>query len=151
MNTMRFLLFSPLLIAVSSHAHTLRGTTAANNMNPADLAQNVLSSSTPSSDEHERALSASTLLSGFAPLTCNQNITQEPCVTWTSKAFDPTAGVVTIPCGECVTMDDNELLLLENGLNIEGKLMIPDGTKITISTPFLFVQGILEMTSTRAT
>lgn len=42
-------------------------------------------------------------------------------------------------------------LVLENGLNIEGKLIFPENYKLTISTPFLFIQGILEMTSTRAT
>ena len=75
----------------------------------------------------------------------------QPCVNWSTKSYDPTAGVVTIPCGECVTMDASSDLELPNGLDIQGKLIFPDGYKITLSTPSLFVQGILEMTSTRAT
>ena len=78
---------------------------------------------------------------------------------WTTMGFDPAAGVVTIPCGLCVTMDYNinineatsGELTLEHGLDIEGKLLFPANYKITVRTPFLYVQGILEMTSTRAT
>ena len=77
----------------------------------------------------------------------------QPCVNWSTQSFNLTSGVVTIPCGQCVIMDADSSadLVLPNGLDIQGKLVFPDGYKITIRSSFIFVQGILEMISTRAT
>ena len=87
---------------------------------------------------------------GFVPLPCNTPMGE--CVNWSDQGYDPSAGMVTIPCGTCVIMDDvGPTLNLENGIDVVGKLVFPDGYRITITTPFFYVQGILEMTSTRAT
>jgi hypothetical protein len=45
----------------------------------------------------------------------------------------------------------DDSLILTFGLNVEGKLVFPDGYRITIETPYIVVQGELEMSSTRAT
>ena len=42
-----------------------------------------------------------------------------------------------------------EVLELQGGLDIIGMLVFPDGTKSTIRTPFIFVQGKLSMKSTK--
>ena len=55
---------------------------------------------------------------------------------------------VTIPCEVCVTMEEftnGEVIDLQGGLDIEGILRLPDGTKLTMRTPFIFVQGELYM------
>jgi hypothetical protein len=59
-------------------------------------------------------------------------------------------GKVVIPCGKCITMDllaPN--LTLAEGLDILGKLVFPDGYKLTLKTPFIRVQGELHMTSSK--
>ena len=99
-------------------------------------------------DEDQRLLSSQH--GGFVALPCNTPMGE--CVSWSDQAYDPSAGMVTIPCGTCVIMDDvGPTLSIENGIDVVGKLVIPDGKRITITTPFFYVQGILEMTSTRAT
>lgn len=86
----------------------------------------------------------------FGHLSCNDSF--QACEPWSAQGYDPASGTVVIPCGKCITMDASEdLLSLPNGLNIEGKLVFPDGYKIIIETPYIVVQGELEMTSTRAT
>ena len=57
--------------------------------------------------------------------------------------------MVTIPCGKCVTFDEDhgEMIILDLGLSIVGKLVFPPDTKATIETPFIFVQGKLEASS----
>ena len=42
-------------------------------------------------------------------------------------------------------------LVLPHGLNVEGKLVFPDGYQLEVHTPFVFVQGELNITSTRST
>lgn len=59
---------------------------------------------------------------------------------------------VRIPCEVCVTMEEfahGELIDLEGGLDIEGRLLLPDGTSLTLRTPYIFVQGELFMRSTK--
>ena len=73
-----------------------------------------------------------------------------PCVHWDSLFPQDSTEEIAIPCGACVTMKkykNGELFNL-GGLNILGKLEIPDSSKLTITTPYVFVQGILKMTST---
>ena len=89
---------------------------------------------------------------GFSALPCNDNI--GACVNWSQQSFEPENEVVVIPCGTCVVMDatyDGTTLSLPNGLDVQGKLVIPDNFKIEIHTPFVLVQGELEMTSTAPT
>lgn len=90
---------------------------------------------------------------GIAPLTCNLNSTGEyldlPCTNWEDAFETSTTDEVVIPCGECYTMasfSNGEELNL-GGLNILGQLKVPDGSDFTIKTPYVFVQGLLEMHS----
>ena len=87
----------------------------------------------------------------FGPLSCNDSMKMQmqmemememPCEGWSTQGFDPTAATVVIPCGKCIRMDMDmdmhnmhmHMLSLPHGLNIEGKLVIPDGYEITIET-----------------
>jgi hypothetical protein len=47
--------------------------------------------------------------------------------------------------------DDSDTLILPLGLDIQGTLIFPDGYRITIETPFVRVQGVLEMIATKST
>ena len=87
----------------------------------------------------------------FMPLTCNRNRCSAGTTTWKQENYKPSAGKITIPCGKCVTMnyDDSDVLELTHGLNIEGTLIFRNGYKITIKTPFIHVQGNLEMYARR--
>ena len=105
------LLLQSLLIATATASSQLRGEGAQTKKSPKDVEEQLLQREL--SVEHH---------SGFAPLSCNDNIT--PCVTWSSKSFDPAAGTVVIPCGECVTLDvDGDDLILPNGLGKQKFLL----------------------------
>ena len=84
--------------------------------------------------------------------------------TWMQGGFAQAAaqnnGTIVIPCGTCVWMDhvhentqeddpnQDPTLVLDHGLDIQGHLYFPDGYNVTIQTPFLLVQGHLELRST---
>lgn len=95
-----------------------------------------------------RRLSTSIFM--FEPLRCNRVRCSAGSTTWKRSNFDLTRKV-TIPCGACVVMDydASDVLVLPRGLNIEGSLQFPNGYSITIKTPFVHVQGVLEMSSLR--
>jgi len=81
----------------------------------------------------------------FEPLSCNENL-PEVCASKYSELLDKSI----IPCGECVYVDDQvgSILTLE-GLNIIGKLTYDErSSPVTIKTPYIFVQGELEIKST---
>jgi len=86
----------------------------------------------------------------FGQLTCNAALADAVCTPLPADF----AGVV--PCGVCYSMSDfggaraGETLTMASGLNVIGRLDFPDGSKVTIETPSVFVQGILSMSSTRA-
>ena len=80
----------------------------------------------------------------FRPLTCNDNLPDE-CSTEFSDL--PNGGRV-VPCGLCVTMNLENNVSLPNGLDIRGKLVFPPNHKVTITTPFVFVQGLLQVSNT---
>mmetsp|Transcript_33905 Transcript_33905/g.49625 ORF Transcript_33905/g.49625 Transcript_33905/m.49625 type:complete len:1459 (-) Transcript_33905:164-4540(-) len=86
----------------------------------------------------------------FVPLACNAALADAVCTPLPADF----AGVV--PCGVCYSMSDfggaraGETLTMASGLNVIGRLDFPDGSKVTIETPSVFVQGILSMSSTRA-
>jgi len=88
----------------------------------------------------------------FGKLSCNEFI--HPCRPW-DRVFgtDPVhESRIVIPCGECVLMNfDGDTLELKDGIDIHGRLWFPlgFGTGLTITTPFIVVQGELEMSSTR--
>ena len=82
----------------------------------------------------------------FLPLSCYD--ATATCTSFSAKAYDLTQ-VVIIPCDECVTFDlpDGQTYNLLNGLDIQGKLVFPKNKKATIYTPFVHVQGVLEITN----
>jgi len=86
--------------------------------------------------------------------TCNANITSAACASWSdfvASQEDASTAEIKIPCGTCVTLDvtapGNPLttIRLPHGLNIVGKLHIPEHAKVEIITPFVLVQGILRV------
>jgi hypothetical protein len=89
-------------------------------------------------------------LCSFVPLSCNNDFT--PCVEW-SRRFDNRRilpGRTTIECGECIIMDQLDYSLeFVNGLDINGKLVIPDGVSVEIRTPIIAVQGELHVAATK--
>jgi hypothetical protein len=58
---------------------------------------------------------------------------------------------VIIPCGVCIEMNLVSLskLKLARGLDIQGKLVFPDGYKLVLEAPYVRVQGELHMISTK--
>lgn len=91
--------------------------------------------------------------SHFQPLNCNNPECNQGTTTWTAQRFDPQKGKVVIPCGLCVVMnyvgDEEQVLQLPHGLEVQGTLRFPNNYKLTIETPFIVVQGTLKMTATR--
>ena len=88
----------------------------------------------------------------FKPLLCNSGLTSATCKTW-STVFG-TGNVHTnrvyIPCGQCITMNHAGTSLdLRGGIEIVGKLVIPNKAKINIVTTTVIVQGELQMTSSK--
>ena len=135
-------------------AHTLRNWRSVNNQPTQQIVE-------PTNDNNE---SASLVLEGhrrvqlddedlFSTPNCNMKNgaeTYEQCRRFEHEfGFDPT-GEVVIPCGQCFTMmaftDSKEISI--DGLHIKGKLVIPEGVKLTIKTPYVIVEGALEMKST---
>jgi hypothetical protein len=89
----------------------------------------------------------------FTTLTCNAKIASATCKSWTSQ-FGTTNtynDLIIIPCGVCITMDytKTDQLDLLGGIDIQGRLVFPDGYQIIITTPMIVVQGELIMTSSK--
>ena len=73
----------------------------------------------------------------------------EECDPW---PFGESAGDVEVPCGACYSMGSygsGESISLNGVLSIIGKLDFPDGTKLSLSTTGIIVQGELAMTSSK--
>ena len=89
----------------------------------------------------------------FAPLACNAELPDAPCPTTWSSLFGSDSSHserITIPCGECVTMDHTgDTLTLDDGLDIQGKLIFPDDYSLHVFSPMIVVQGELVMTATK--
>lgn len=81
----------------------------------------------------------------FDRLMCNS--AYSACESWSSQNYD-LSSPVTIPCGTCVEMDATGTVALA-GLNVEGKLVI--SSPVEIHTPYVLVQGDLDMSSDRPT
>jgi G8 domain len=87
----------------------------------------------------------------FLPLTCNANLASVACSKW-SLVFGTSvsqAARITIPCGQCVTMDHVGNLELLGGLDVIGKLVFPDGYNVNLTSTMIVVQGELQMTSSK--
>jgi G8 domain len=91
----------------------------------------------------------------FKPLACNAEVLKPKSIctdTWSSRfgTGDTHANLVIIPCGVCVTMNHaSGKLNLNGGIDIQGKLVVPDGVQIDITTSYVIVQGELTMASTK--
>jgi G8 domain len=111
---------------------------------------NDTSLSTASSSSISRHLQGDGM-KNFTTLTCNANIGTASCQTWTSQFGTANShnNLLIVPCGVCITMDysQTEQLDLLGGIDIQGRLVFPDGYQILITTPMIIVQGELIMTS----
>jgi G8 domain len=103
-------------------------------------------------DEGHVSVRSLQAIADFVPLSCNSNLAGTTCSTWTSK-FGSSAtqsSRIVIPCGQCITMNHpGPTLTLQDGVDVQGKLVFPDSYKLVVNTPLLVVQGELEMTSTK--
>jgi len=83
----------------------------------------------------------------FLPLE-QCDTTNVGCVPW---PFGESASSVTVPCGTCYTMSQytntSTTINLTGTLNIIGKITFPQGTKVTLKTTGIIVQGKLSMVS----
>lgn len=87
----------------------------------------------------------------FVPLSCNLALGGAKCEPWTSVFGHKVLynAKVIVPCGECIIMDlPGPKLRLEKGIDVQGKLLFPDGYKLHVETSSIIVQGELSMTST---
>ena len=88
----------------------------------------------------------------FVPLSCNSNLIKAPCKSWSSTfgtAITYSTRIV-IPCGQCIRMDlQGGSLTLQQGIDIAGKLVFPDGYKINLSASIISIQGELEIQATK--
>ena len=88
---------------------------------------------------------------------CNAALSSEPCdITWSSLfgARYIHSKTVVIPCGKCVVMDhvsrglgssSTSSLILESGLDVQGKLIFNDGYALDLITRNILVQGELHV------
>jgi hypothetical protein len=86
----------------------------------------------------------------FVPLSCNNAVLD--CDSWTTVFGNVAAHTsrVVVPCGTCVTMDHpGPVLTLQDGIDIQGKLVFPDNYSLMVQTTSIVVQGQLDMTSTK--
>ena len=86
----------------------------------------------------------------FKESACNANITTATCTpiqTFLNTTQSPNDTEVKIPCGMCVTADitDDSILHFPNGLNIVGKLHIPENASFELRTTYVLVQGYMTM------
>jgi len=102
-------------------------------------------------DAQERKLQHS---NHFKESACNANIATVACTpiqtflnTNTTTTTSPADAEVKIPCGSCVTMDvtDNSVFHFPHGLNVVGKLHIPEDSSFELRTKYVLVQGYMTM------
>ena len=111
-----------------------------------ELAQDMLPQSREGGSEESsrRKLQSSV---DFVPLACNSNMPAS-CNDWSYAMANYTSPdyVTTIPCGQCVDVDvtDGSTVSL-NGLDVVGELYFYDTARITIETPYIYVQGKLSI------
>ena len=110
-----------------------------------------LSDSSPQGQVRGRAL-PSLALRDLVPLTCNANIGKAICQSWAAKFGTKSVHStrVVVPCGQCVIMDHVGNITFNDGLEINGRLIFPDGYSVHVYSTMIVVQGILDMKSTGA-
>ena len=97
-----------------------------------------------------RRLSVNTAGIGlFHPLACNAALSCAVPSSFSAAVAAAGTGEVTLACGTCYTYDiEAGATTTIGGLNIIGKLLVPTNHKGTLVTPYVFVQGELEMSDT---
>ena len=87
----------------------------------------------------------------FNPLSCNPTDWSSTTCTPLSSSIptiDDTT-VITVPCGACYTYDlPSGSTTSVAGLDIHGKLIVPENYSGTLVTPYVFVQGVLDISNT---
>ena len=88
----------------------------------------------------------------FLPPETANCIPSGPCSDQFFAFFESQSGPgpVVIPCGSCVVIDPRSIdsdgkLDLPHGLDVHGKLVFPQDMRVNVVTPFVFVQGELEL------
>jgi len=92
----------------------------------------------------------------FKPLQCNAmglptaaQCDDKPDGLLSTLVASAGSGKVVIPCGKCIKYDlPRNATSTIKGLDILGKLYVPPNYKSTLRTPFVFVQGELQMSDT---
>ena len=102
-----------------------------------------------SSDSPVRSV-ASAKIGTFQPLDCNSNPWSNCGSNLVSSIIASGTATLTIPCGQCYTFDVEGNVTL-GGLDIQGKLLFPLNHKVNIYTPYVVVQGELEINVNHAT
>lgn len=97
--------------------------------------------------QHQRSLQEDPAAWDFQPRRCSQSA----CRPW-SSLFGTNAVYrerIIVDCSVCVTMDHSNFRL-EDGIDIRGRLVVPNGTRLRMETTSIVVQGELDMSATGA-
>jgi len=97
--------------------------------------------------QSRQLLSINDITETFKPLTCTPSSWN--CEKW---IFGLKPDNVVIKCNECYTLEgytNNEKISINGTLNIIGRLEIPNGSKVTIETTGIIVQGELDIVSSK--
>ncbi len=128
------------------------------NMTNADALIRKRSGSGSHSKSRSRSLSPDTYKFGtFHPLDCNpenNDFSNTACTTLVSTRLPAAGQPLIVPCGQCYTFDltGNVTALSSSGIQVEGKLRFPPNhPETTIYTPYVIVQGELEITDNQDT
>lgn len=102
--------------------------------------------SSDGNEEAPRALSvASAKIGTFSRLQCNP-VTWSDCTTLVSNNLPSLGEPLIVPCGQCYTFDVMGNATFD-GINIVGKLLFSNNHKAVINTPYVIVQGELELSA----
>jgi hypothetical protein len=139
------------ITSTHTRSQRLRGINAVSSATPHD-SPNLALSDFDWKQDHRSLQGMHSNHNDFVPLSCNEPACNNGTTLWSEQGYRPERKTVVIPCGLCVTMDfdDSDTLILPLGLDIQGTLIFPDGYRITIETPFVRVQGVLEMIATKS-
>ena len=85
----------------------------------------------------------------FKESHCNDAVESAACMSFDDfmASQDPASAEVKIPCGTCVSLDkrDGSTHAFPHGLNIVGRLHIPNDARVTIRTKYVLVQGLFRV------
>ena len=143
-----FLAIIMVMIPVNTTGIYLRGEEDSNEISTPYNKKNVTEASDPA--DHRMLTAKEESIKDFEPLNCNKQLSTTLCSSWVEKFGQKIvhSKPVTIKCGECIRMDHpGPLLSLAAGMNIQGKLVMQGDidTSLTIRSPFIFVQGELQI------